>query len=104
MPPAPLAFSEFHALSAFSFLRGASQPEVLVRRAAELGYRSIAITDHGGFYGSARAHSAAQEAGLRAIVGTTLIQTDGSRLPVLCPTHAPMREMLLGRFPTPHLN
>lgn len=88
MPPAPPAFSEFHALSAFSFLRGASQPEVLVRRAAELGYRSIAITDHGGFYGSARAHSAAQEAGLRAIVGTTLTQPDGSRLPVICATRA----------------
>ena len=58
MPPNHPVFSEFHAISAFSFLRGASQPEALVARAASLGYPAIAITDHGGFYGSARAHSA----------------------------------------------
>lgn len=49
-------FCEFHARSSFSFLRGSSQPEELVHRAAELGYGAIAIADHGGFYGSARAH------------------------------------------------
>ena len=80
------AFSEFHALSAFSFLRGASDPEALVRRAAELGYPAIAVTDHGGFYGSARAHATAKEHGIRAIVGATLQSADGSPYPVLCPT------------------
>ena len=50
-----LPFSEFHARSAFSFLRGSSEPEKLMLRAAELGLQTIAITDHGGFYGSARA-------------------------------------------------
>ncbi|MGL5018521.1 MAG: PHP domain-containing protein, partial [Luteolibacter sp.] len=48
-------FVELHAHSAFSFLLGASQPEAMIRRAAELGYDSIAITDRMGFYGSARA-------------------------------------------------
>ncbi len=81
-------FTEFHARSAFSFLRGSSQPEVLVKRAAELGYASIAITDHGGFYGSARAHGAAMECGIRAIVGTTLDLPDGSHLPLLCTSQA----------------
>jgi error-prone DNA polymerase len=82
------SFSELHARSAFSFLHGSSQPEDLVRRAAELGHESIAITDHGGFYGSARAHHAAKEYGIRAIVGTTLDLTDGSKLPVLCATRS----------------
>lgn len=77
-------FIEFHARSAFSFLRGASQPDALVRRAAELGYSAIAITDHGGFYGSARAHDAALDCGIRALVGTTLDLPDGTHLPVLC--------------------
>jgi len=56
------------------------------RMPAVLGYQSIACTDHDGFYGDASAHSAAQEAGLRAIVGTTSTQPDGSRVPVSCAT------------------
>ena len=79
-----MSFAEFHALSAFSFLRGSSQPEAMVLRAAELGYPAIAITDHGGFYGSARAHTAAAQCGIRAMVGTTLTLPDQSFLPVLC--------------------
>jgi error-prone DNA polymerase len=86
VPVASPLFCEFHAVSAFSFLRGASQPEDLIQRAADLGYRSIAIADSGGFYGSARAHAAAKEVGIRAVVGTTLKLPDGSLLPVLCAT------------------
>ncbi|MFO0712099.1 MAG: error-prone DNA polymerase [Sandaracinus sp.] len=39
-----------------SFLEGASQPEELVARAAELALPAIALTDRNGFYGSVRAH------------------------------------------------
>ena len=39
------AYAELHCLSNFSFLRGASHAEELVRRAAELGYAALAITD-----------------------------------------------------------
>ena len=38
-------YAELHALSNFSFLRGASHPQELVAQAAKLGYESIAITD-----------------------------------------------------------
>lgn len=79
-------FSEFHAFSAFSFLEGASHPEVMVSRAAELGYGAIAITDHAGFYGTARAHRAAKECGIRAVVGCLLGTMDEGRFPVLCAT------------------
>lgn len=65
-------FTELHALSSFSFLRGSSQPEDLIRRAAELGYEAIALPDHMGVYGSARAHFTAKEHGLRALVGATI--------------------------------
>ncbi len=91
--------SEFHARSAFSFLRGASQPEAMVRRAAELGYTSLAFTDHEGFYGSARAHHAALECGLRALVGATL-EIDGAPIPVLCATRDGYR--ILSRHLTNH--
>lgn len=84
-------FCEFHARSAFSFLRGSSQPDEMVHHAAKLGYSAIAITDHGGFYGSARAHEAAKNCGIRAIVGATLDLPDGSHLPVLCTDQAAYR-------------
>ena len=79
-----MKFAELHACSAFSFLQGASQPETMILRAAELGHDTIAITDRAGFYGSARAHHAAQECGIRAVVGCVLDLPDGSRFPVLC--------------------
>jgi error-prone DNA polymerase len=93
-------FSEFHAHSAFSFLQGASQPEVMVRQAAALGCRTIAITDRAGFYGSARAHHAAKECGIRAVVGTMLGLPDGTHFPVLCATRAGYR--MLSRHLTDH--
>ncbi len=80
---------ELLAKSSFSFLHGASTPETLVTRAAELGHEVIAIPDHLGFYGSARAHQTAQKLGIRAIVGATLTNWSPqngpqfSQLPVL---------------------
>ena len=47
--PAP---TELHAHSCYSFLDGASQPDELAIRAAELGYESFALTDHDGLSGS----------------------------------------------------
>ena len=93
MKSRPVIFSELHARSAFSFLEGASQPEVMIRQAAELGYQSIAITDRKGFQGSARAHHAAQECGIRALVGCMLELADGSAFPVLCATREGYRSM-----------
>ena len=42
--PAP-PYAELQATSNFSFLRGASHPDEMVERAAELGYRALALTD-----------------------------------------------------------
>ena len=63
-------YAELHALSNFSFLRGASHPEELVERSRALGYRALALTDECSFAGSARAHFAAKECGLKLIHGT----------------------------------
>ncbi|QQL43982.1 DNA polymerase III subunit alpha [Sulfuriroseicoccus oceanibius] len=75
-----------HTRSAFSFLRGASQPEALVARAAELGHPAIAIADHDGFFGSPRAHRAAKAHGIRAIVATSVTLPDGTHLPLIART------------------
>src|SRR5712691_9731428 len=63
---------ELHAASAFSFLQGASLPEALVDRAAELGYSALALLDRDGVYGLPRFHKAALAAGIRPIVGAEL--------------------------------
>ena len=65
-------YVEFRGVSGFSFLEGACAPEALVKRAAELGYGAVGVMDKGGFYGSARAHHAGVECGVRAIVGAAL--------------------------------
>lgn len=83
-----MAFVELHARSAFSFLRAASSPETLVRRAKELGMQKIAVTDRDGVYGSARVHHEANEGKdkIHGIVGAELTMQDGSVLPVLVRT------------------
>jgi len=67
-----LKYVELHACSAFSFLSGASQPEELVARAADLQLPAVALLDRDGVYGSARFHLAAQKLGIRAHVGAEI--------------------------------
>ena len=65
-------YIELHAASAFSFLDGASLPETLVERAAELGYPALALLDRDGVYGVPRFHKAAVAAGIKPIIGSEL--------------------------------
>src|SRR5919201_2018651 len=65
-------YVELHAASAFSFLQGASLPEALVDRAADLGYPAIALLDRDGVYGAPRFHKAARAAGIQPIIGAEL--------------------------------
>ena len=76
-------YIELRSRTAFSFLGGASLPEDLVARAAELGYGVIGCGDRDGVYGAPRLHQAAVKAGLRAIVGCTLSLAGGGELYVL---------------------
>src|SRR5438067_4712291 len=73
---------ELHTASAFSFLQGASLPEALVERAAELGYPAVALLDRDGVYGAPRFHKAALAAGIRPIIGAelTIRNVDNSEL------------------------
>ncbi len=54
-------YAELHVLSNFSFQRGASHAHELVLRAAELGYRAIAITDECSVAGVVKAHEAVRQ-------------------------------------------
>ncbi len=76
-------FAELAAMTNFSFLRGASHPEEMVARAAELGFAGIGIADHNSLAGVVRAHTFAREnadamAGMRVVPGARLVFIDGA--------------------------
>ena len=75
-------YVELGMRSAFSFLEGASLPEDLALRAAELGHSTLALADLDGVYGIPRFHESTRQRGIRAIVGArvTLQAAPGARL------------------------
>jgi error-prone DNA polymerase len=81
-----MAFVELHCHSAYSFLDGASHPEELAARAAELGYEALALTDHDGVYGSLEFAHAAKAFGVRPITGAEVTLSDGSHITLLVET------------------
>ncbi|MEO0574982.1 MAG: error-prone DNA polymerase [Pseudomonadota bacterium] len=87
-----VGYAELHALSNFSFLRGASHPEELVTTAASLGYRALALTDECSLSGIVRAHAAAKTQDIQLIVGAEFVLAEGPRLIV----HANSRQGYAG--------
>ena len=76
-------YAELHAYSNFTFLGGASHPEELAERAAELGLAALALTDRDGLYGSVRFSTHARSRDVAAIVGSELTFEDGARIVLL---------------------
>ena len=85
VPAGPAPYAELHAHSAYSFLDGASLPEELAARAAELGYEALALTDHDGVYGSLEFAHAAKHFGVRPITGAEVTVGD-AHVTLLCET------------------
>jgi error-prone DNA polymerase len=76
-------FAELAAMTNFSFLRGASHPEEMVARAAELGLAGIGIADRNSLAGVVRAHTFARDnveamTATRVVPGARLVFIDGS--------------------------
>ena len=95
----PLPYAELHCASAFSFLDGASLPEDLIERAAELGLPAIALQDRNGVYGAPRFYQAARQAGIRALVGAEVVvapPTGSGEDPPSSPTESPRLTLLAG--------
>jgi error-prone DNA polymerase len=78
-----VTYVELHCHSAYSFLDGASLPEELVARAAELGYDTLALTDHDGVYGSLEFARAAKDLGIRPITGAEVTLAGGAHITLL---------------------
>ncbi len=81
-------YAELHCLSNFTFLRGASHPEELVTRAAELGYVALAITDECSLAGVVRAHVQAKQHHLPLIIGSEFRLEDKLRFVLLATDRA----------------
>ena len=71
-----LRYAELRCRSNFSFLEGASHPEELVDRAADLGLAALALADRDGLYGAVRAHAQAKRRGLPLVVGAEMTCED----------------------------
>ncbi|HEY7463432.1 MAG TPA: DNA polymerase III subunit alpha, partial [Candidatus Limnocylindria bacterium] len=62
-------FVHLHVHSEFSLLDGLSRTKEMTQRAAELGMKALAVTDHGAMYGTIEFYSAAKAAGIKPIIG-----------------------------------
>ena len=76
-------YAELHCRTNFSFLEGASHPDELVNRAAELGLAALAITDRNSVSGIVRAHVAAKSAGLKLLIGAEITPVDAAPVVLL---------------------
>ncbi|WP_208920136.1 DNA polymerase III subunit alpha [Paenibacillus uliginis] len=72
-------FVHLHVHSEYSLLDGAARIEDLVREAAALGMKSLALTDHGVMYGAVPFYKSCQKHGIKPIIGCEAYITAGSR-------------------------
>ncbi|MFO8067034.1 MAG: DNA polymerase III subunit alpha, partial [Bacteroidales bacterium] len=72
-------FTHLHVHTEYSLLDGASNINKLLKKTADLGMKSLAITDHGNMYGVLSFTKAAREHGIKPIIGCEMYVADGSR-------------------------
>src|SRR5579872_6436076 len=65
-------FVHLHLHTDYSLLDGACNIDKLVKRVAEIGQKSVAMTDHGNIYGTVEFVDAAEKEGVKPIVGCEL--------------------------------
>ncbi|MDA7852281.1 error-prone DNA polymerase [Porticoccaceae bacterium] len=87
-----MSYAELHCISNFTFLRGASHPHELVKRASELNYSALAITDECSLAGVVKAHVAAIDCDLKLIIGSEF-RLDGHKLIALAPNRQAYSEL-----------
>ncbi|MCR8643709.1 DNA polymerase III subunit alpha [Paenibacillus sp. N1-5-1-14] len=71
-------FVHLHVHSEYSLLDGAARIHDLVDRAAELGMKSLALTDHGVMYGAIAFYKACVAKGIKPILGCEVYYTASS--------------------------
>ena len=74
-----MAFTHLHVHTEYSLLDGSAKIGELVSRAKELGFDSLAITDHGVMYGVIDFYKACRKAGIKPILGCEVYVAPESR-------------------------
>ena len=72
-------FTHLHVHTEYSLLDGKSKIKELVARAKELGFQSLAITDHGVMYGCLGFYKECIAQGIKPIIGCEVYVAPGSR-------------------------
>jgi error-prone DNA polymerase len=89
----PVGYAELHCKTNYSFLEGASHPDELAKRAADLGYTALAITDVNSLAGVVRAHVAAKAVGLKLLIGAEIRPEDAAPVLLYAPTLSAYRHL-----------
>jgi len=71
----PSNFASVHNHSYFSLLDSIMSPEEVVEQAHKLGYKAVAISEHGNFHSFIRGYKKAQELGIKYIFGCEVYET-----------------------------
>ncbi|MBN1687875.1 MAG: DNA polymerase III subunit alpha [Candidatus Omnitrophica bacterium] len=72
-------FVHLHCHTQYSLLDGAAKVNDLIRRAVELKFPAIAMTDHGNLFGTVDFYSHAMKQGIKPIIGMETYIAPGSR-------------------------
>lgn len=72
-------FVHLHCHTQYSLLDAASKVDELVKRAVELRFPALAMTDHGNLFGAIEFYSAAMKQGIKPIIGMEAYIAPGSR-------------------------
>lgn len=75
-----MTYAELDAVTNFSFLEGGSHPAEMVSQAQYLGMSAIGIADRNTLAGVVRCHREAKRVGMRLLIGSRLVFTDGAVL------------------------
>ena len=97
-------FTHLHVHTEYSMLDGISRIPNLVARTKELGMESLAITDHGTFYGVVDFYSACKEVGIKPIIGCEVYVAHNSRFDKDPSERSPNHLVLLARDNTGYRN
>src|SRR6476620_3931888 len=73
------SFVHLHLHTEYSLLAGASRPEQLAKKVAQLGMPACAITDHGNMFGAVEFYNAMKKEGVKPIIGCEMYVAYGSR-------------------------
>ena len=90
-------FAHLHTHSEFSLLDGLCRVPDLVQHAKELGFESLALTDHGSLHGTVDFYREAQEAGIKPIIGVEGYVAPGSRTDRIAGDKQPYHLVLLAK-------